>query len=161
MVSANPLNIYPNPTRNQMVIHTEHLQFKRHLERIRETCLNIDKPGNCKMCDREKLASCRGRLASLQIYGIEIAEKYFTHSENVLLNQQESPVRHSQLKTYRAAHEALIEKLELINHHSTKLKNSQNTVDAYRNLYYQTAAVLKAHERLFKTPVQSQVVSAA
>lgn len=136
-------------------LFAKNVPFKRHLEQIRETCPYVNIKHSCETCGREKLASCRGRLLSIQFYGIEIVESHFRQ-------QEMSPIRHIHQTTtyYQVAHEALVEKLEAINATSTELNRKLCTAEAYRNLYAKTAVILAEHSRLFEEATTGRPIGA-
>jgi hemerythrin len=86
------------------------------------------------------------------IYGIEIAEEHFIHEEAVLLNGLKQEARTARFQAHLAAHEAILKKLKTVNAMTAELDKNISTAEAYRNLYYQTSAILSEHERLFDQP---------
>lgn len=140
------------PAQGLASIHEDHAQMKRHLAHMRETCTYINSQSNCEHCSREKHASCKGRLHSLLIYGLEIAEEHFIHEEAVLLEGLQPETRTARFLAHLAAHEAILKKLETVNAMTAELDKNISTAEAYRNLYRQTSTILSEHERLFDQP---------
>lgn len=153
MATIDKVLLYASPIQDLASIHKDHAQLMRHLEHIRETCTYIDSHNNCENCSREKHASCKGRLHSLLIYGIEVAEMHFVHEEAILLEGLAPETRTARFLAHLAAHEAILKKLEMVNTMSAELDKNVSTAEAYRNLYNQTSAILEEHERLFDQPL--------
>ncbi len=152
MATIDKVFFYALPAQDLASIQEDHAQLLRHLEHIRETCSYIESHANCEHCSREKHASCKGRLHSLLIYGVEIAEEHFIHEEAVLLDGLKPETRTARFLSHLAAHEAILKKLEMVNTMSAELDKNVSTAEAYRNLYYQTSVILNEHERLFDRP---------
>ncbi|HQN64560.1 MAG TPA: hypothetical protein PLR90_08180 [Methylophilus sp.] len=152
MATIDQVFFYTIPAQDLARIKDGHLELKRHLEHIHETCTYIKKSGDCTNCSSEKHASCKGRLHSLLIYGVEVAEEHFAHEEAVLLQGLTPTARTARFQAHLAAHEAILKKLEMVNTMCTELNRNVSTAEAYRNLYFQTSAIFNEHERLFDRP---------
>lgn len=152
MATIDKVLLYTSPAQNLASTHEDHAELMRHLEHIRETCTYIDSHDNCENCSREKHASCKGRLHSLLIYGIEIAEAHFTHEEAILLDGLAPETRTARFLAHLAAHEAILKKLDMVNTMSAELDKNVSTAEAYRNLHNQTSTILSEHERMFDQP---------
>ncbi len=152
MATIDKVFFHASPIQDLASIHEDHAQLLRHLEHIRETCTFIDSHDNCENCSREKHASCKGRLHSLLIYGIEVAEMHFVHEEAILLEGLALETRTARFLAHLAAHEAILKKLEMVNTMSAELNKNVSTAEAYRNLHNQTSAILREHEHLFDQP---------
>ncbi len=159
MDRVNKVVFHALPTRTPVTIDEGHALLKRHLENIRETCPHIDSVEHCEHCSNEKHASCKGRLRSLLIYGIEVAEDHFTHEEAVMLRNPDPNIQGPVHQAHIAAHETILKKLETINAMCTQLNRNVSTADAYRNLYHQTFVILDEHDRLFDKPLMRRIKS--
>lgn len=153
MDRVNKVIFHASPAPNPVAIDEGHVLHERYLDNIRETCPHINSLEHCEHCSNEKHASCKGRLHSLLIYGIEVAEDHFIHEEAMMLRNPDPNIQGPVHQAHIAAHNAILKKLETVNAMCAELNRNVSTADAYRNLYHQTFVILDEHDRLFDKPL--------
>jgi hypothetical protein len=139
------------------LIRSEHERLHRYLTNIEDTCIHLNDNLDCSACDKEKRASCHGRLPSFLYVLHDITEKHFQHEEFIMekrltLGQQSNYYdKHCQAHTQilDALHQAIVE--SDANYEQGKIAN------AYKCLYDKVSHEMDTHTREFDDPFLQSV----
>lgn len=139
-------------TDDYILIEEEHEQLDKFLSDLRETCCNLDNQLDCKTCDREKVASCRGRFPSFLYRLLETTGTHYNHEETIMLSRSHVTEKYEYFRAHRQAHIAIIKEIKAIVDECDALEQQALTAEGYRQLYQKISKLFEEHERAFDSP---------
>lgn len=132
-----------------MEISEEHIRLNDSLNLLRTTCHNMDNQLDCKSCNREKLATCQGRLVSFFYNVINFSTTHFKHEEFIMLSQSGVTKDDEDFRCHQQAHIGMLNALNEIISECDVLDARGKTAEAYRNLCNRMSEQFKEHDRMF------------
>ena len=66
-------------------IENEHAHLEQFLWELHEACCEFDSLKECHGCDKEKFASCQGRLISFEYVFIDFVIRHFENEEKIMI----------------------------------------------------------------------------
>jgi hemerythrin len=133
-------------------IEEEHARLYELLDSLYRTCPNLDNQLNCKNCNSEKLASCRGRLVSSFHNLIYLTDNHFSHEEAIMQNWPHIVERYGQFRMHQQAHADIMDALRNTVDECAGLSEQEQTAESYRRLYRRMLQMLEEHAHLFDDP---------
>jgi hemerythrin len=132
-----------------MEISEEHVRLNESLQLLCTTCHNIDNRLDCQSCNREKLATCQGRLVSFFYNVVNFSTSHFKREEAIMLRQAGVTKDDEDFQRHQQAHINMLEALNEIISECDLLDARGKTADAYRNLCNRMSEQFKEHDRMF------------
>ncbi len=150
-----------DPT-DYLLIEKEHALLKKFLSDLHDACCNLDTLLDCQQCDKEKIASCQGRLPSFLFYVIDLAARHFDHEETIMLSRPHVTKECDYFRMHHQAHAEIMQQLHALGDECFSLGNQDNTATIYRRFHKTLSDLFEAHDRAFDDPfIQStQTLSA-
>lgn len=134
------------------LIEDEHARLERFLHDLRDTCKEFCTQNDCQGCERERIASCRGRLTSFFYDFLDLVAEHFENEEKImrgsLLAMEDSPY----YRQHQEEHASLMREMRTLMQESAALSEQGNTAQAIRQLYSRVTARFGEHARLYDTP---------
>ncbi|HAE99973.1 MAG TPA: hypothetical protein DCO68_09150 [Methylophilaceae bacterium] len=139
-------------TEDLELMQTEHERLHRYITNLEETCIHLQDNLNCSSCDKEKRASCHGRVPSFLYVLHELTEKHFYHEEFIMAKRLQPDQSNSYFEKHKHAH-----KLVLDAFHQAIIEADANyelgkIAEAYKSLYAKVMHELKTHAYEFDDP---------
>ena len=132
-----------------MIINEEHVRLNDSLSLLCTTCHNMDNQLDCQSCDREKLATCQGRLVSFFYNVINFSATHFKHEEFIMLRQSGVTKDDEDYRRHQQAHIHILNALNEIINECDVLDARGKTAEAYRNLCNRMSEQFRAHDLIF------------
>lgn len=148
-----------------MVIHVEAIQnlstedfveiigennrLNEFLNLLCATCHNIGNQLDCQSCDREKLATCQGRLVSFFYNVVNFSTNHFKQEESIMLRQFGVTKDDEDYRRHQQAHIGMLNALNEIISECDVLDARGKTAEAYRNLCNRMSEQFKEHDCMF------------
>ncbi len=132
-----------------MQISEEHVRLGDSLELLCTTCHNLDNQLDCRSCNREKLASCQGRLVSFFYNVVNFSSTHFKQEEFIMLRQSGVTKDDEDFRRHQQAHSNMLNALYEIISECDLLDARGKTAEAYRNLCSRMSETFKEHDRMF------------
>lgn len=130
-------------------IHEEHLRLNSSLRLLCTTCHNLNNELDCQSCDRQKWATCQGRLISFFYNVINFSSNHFKHEESIMLRQASATKDDDDYLRHRQAHVDMLTAIEVIISDCALLDAAGKTDEAYRQLCKRMSAQFQDHDRMF------------
>jgi hemerythrin len=137
-----------------LLIEREHALLENFLHDLRSACAcsNLDNTPDCKRCDHEMQASCKGRLPSFLYYLIELAANHFEHEEAIMLSRPHVTESYEYFRIHQQAHVEIMRKLNALVDECFTLDNDHNPAEVYIRFYEQLSAIFEEHDQAFDDP---------
>jgi hemerythrin len=137
-----------------LIIEKEHQLLGKYLNNLRGACdcSNLDKLPDCKVCDKEKLISCLGRLHSFLFHIIELAGIHFNDEETIMLSRPNITRQYEYFHIHKQAHEDVMQKLQGLADECLSLRDETNVAEIYVKFYDKISDLFEKHDRFFDVP---------
>jgi hemerythrin len=116
------------------LIEQEHARLEHFLQRLSDTCSELESDHSCQACDREKQACCQGRLTSFLYDFLDLVAEHFENEEMILCEKLGLPTD-EYFQQHHAAHMRLMRELTDMIRDASVLNRQGLTVEAIRQLY--------------------------
>lgn len=133
----------------RQLIEAEHARLGAFLRELRETCCIFDDTKECQQCDREKIASCQGRLISFTYDFLDFVVEHFEHEEKIMAEISSAQDSASSFHHHHQEHIKLIRTMEGLMHAYSDMSKQGHTAVAIREFHAQASAMFEEHSRVF------------
>ena len=130
-------------------IREEHMRLNDSLNLLCTTCHNMNNQLDCQSCDREKVATCQGRLVSFFYNVVNLSTNHFRHEEFIMLRQPGVTKGDEDFRRHQQAHINMLDALNEVISECDVLDARGKTAEAYRNLCNRMSVLFKEHDRMF------------
>jgi len=137
-----------------LVIEEEHDLLQKFLVDLMNACAcsNLKNLDSCATCNKEKQASCQGRLPSFLYYVIHLAAKHFDHEEKIMLSRPHVTWDYKYFQLHHQAHADIMEKLNSLVDKCFALEKLNNPANTYRQFHQTLSDIFEAHDLEFDDP---------
>ena len=133
----------------RQLIEAEHARLGSFLRELRETCCIFDDTKECQQCDREKIASCQGRLISFTYDFLDFVVEHFEHEEKIMSEIFSTQDSGSGFHRHHQEHIKLVRAMEGLMHAYSDLSKQGHTAVAIREFHAHASAMFDEHSRAF------------
>jgi Asp-tRNA(Asn)/Glu-tRNA(Gln) amidotransferase A subunit family amidase len=135
-VDAMPSNVqitYTLEADDLVLIEREHARLEHFLQRLSDTCSELETDHSCLACDGEKQACCQGRLTSFLYDFMDLVAEHFENEEMILCEKLGLRTE-EYFQQHHAAHMKLMRELTDMIRDATELNRQGLTAEAIRQL---------------------------
>ncbi|MDX1916094.1 MAG: hypothetical protein SFU55_10955 [Methylophilus sp.] len=134
------------------LIQTEHERLHRYISNLEETCIHLQDGLTCNSCDREKRASCHGRVPSFLYVLHELAEKHFYHEEFIMVKRLQSDQSNDYFEKHKRAHKLVLDAFHQAIIEADAHYEHGKIAEAYKSLHAKVMHELKTHANEYDDP---------
>lgn len=132
-----------------MRLKDEHLRLRNSIDIIRSTCINLENQLCCQNCNREQIATCKGRLTSFSYNLISISESHFDFEESIMLPRAGISNKKEAFHNHQQSHQNILKEMRETLKECALLDSHGRTDECYRLLYKRASKLYEEHGRLF------------
>lgn len=132
----------------RQLIEAEHARLETFLSELRETCCAFDDTKECQHCDREKIATCRGRLISFTYDFLDFVVEHFENEEKIM-SKIFSALDPASVFHHHQEHIKLVRTIEGLMHALSDMSKQGHTAVAIREFHARATAMFDEHARTF------------
>lgn len=133
----------------RQLIENEHAHLEQFLWELHEACCEFDSLKECHGCDKEKFASCQGRLISFEYVFIDFVIRHFENEEKIMSEICYTQNAKEFFHMHVQEHEKLLLEMESLMHKLSAESEQGFTAGAIRELYYRVAELFGKHASTF------------
>lgn len=130
-------------------IEDEHARLWQFLLDLRETCCKFESLEDCQVCEREKIASCQGRLFSFGQDFLDLVATHFENEEEIMEAVSRTPESNEHFRLHQKEHANLLKEMEALMHQVLSLSRESHTSQAIREFHAKTTEYFYAHGQTF------------
>lgn len=137
-------------------IEDEHMRLKHFLQDLRETCCKFDGLEDCAGCDREKIASCQGRLFSFEQDFLDLVVTHFENEEKIMAAISLAEDTNEHFRLHQKEHAKLLQEMQTLMQKVLVMSRQGYTATAIREFHSKVAESFFEHVRTFDAHLTHQ-----
>ncbi|MDZ4140535.1 MAG: hypothetical protein U1C48_00880 [Methylotenera sp.] len=130
-------------------IEDEHVRLNQFLQNLRETCDEFYSLEGCQSCDREKIASCQGRLISFEHVFLDFLIEHFKNEEKIMAGIFNNQDTNEHFLLHQQEHDNLLREMDNLMHKLSNMSERGQTVVAIREFHHRVMELFGEHFRNF------------
>ena len=134
---------------DRRMIDEDHERLERFIRDLHDTCAELESADDCGDCDRERVASCQGRLTSFLYDFLDIMDNHFETEEKLMEACLTTPEQREYVHGHKAAHEKLRREVKVLLRELAEMNKQGSTMMAIRQFYRQVAVMFGNHAHEF------------
>lgn len=134
---------------DRQLIEEEHARLERFLCDLCDTCSEFMSKVDCHRCDKEKVASCQGRLPSFFYDFHDLVAEHCEHEEKIMYGISQTEELNDYLRLHQEDHARIMQDVKQLIQESTVLIQQGNVAVAIRQFYQLIKDRFGEHARSF------------
>ncbi len=142
-------NIIPLAASDRQLIEEEHARLERFLTELCDTCIEFRTFSDCHGCDRERVASCRGRLPSFFHDFHDLIAEHFDNEERIMRSYLKEAHENEYIKLHNEEHAKLMREVKQLIQEAAAQTEQGNVVAAIQQFHKSITSRFGEHTHAF------------